>query len=104
MSIDCRTSLRKKKAIYSWPIPPFTFHFFFFSGSGKTAAFLVPILDQLYKHGPADTGSSSGGRQYGRRKGYPLALVLAPTRELASQIYDEARKVRLFYNAMFSNL
>jgi superfamily II DNA/RNA helicase len=28
------------------------------------------------------------------RKQYPLCLVLAPTRELASQIYDEARKVR----------
>lgn len=27
------------------------------------------------------------------RKQYPLCLVLAPTRELASQIYDESRKV-----------
>jgi superfamily II DNA/RNA helicase len=30
------------------------------------------------------------------RKQYPLCLVLAPTRELASQIYDEARKVNYF--------
>lgn len=27
-----------------------------------------------------------------RRKQYPLCLILAPTRELASQIYDEGRK------------
>uniref|UniRef100_A0A8C7SVP0 RNA helicase n=1 Tax=Oncorhynchus mykiss TaxID=8022 RepID=A0A8C7SVP0_ONCMY len=35
-----------------------------------------------------------GGRRgkYGRRKQYPLSLVLAPTRELALQIYEESRK------------
>ncbi|BFZ06183.1 hypothetical protein BsWGS_09218 [Bradybaena similaris] len=60
------------------------------TGSGKTAAFLVPILNQIYEMGPGE--SAQAGRQYGRKKMYPIALVLAPTRELASQIYDEARK------------
>merc|ERR1719394_526492 len=60
------------------------------TGSGKTAAFLVPILNQIFEDGPV--GPPSGGGSYGRRKQHPLALVLAPTRELATQIYDEARK------------
>ena len=61
------------------------------TGSGKTAAFLVPILNQIFEDGPK-TQSSGSGYGYGRRKQCPLALVLAPTRELATQIYDEARK------------
>merc|ERR1719414_1469505 len=60
------------------------------TGSGKTAAFLVPTLDRIYKRGPPP--NSNEQRSYGRKKHFPLALVLAPTRELASQIYDEARK------------
>ena len=61
------------------------------TGSGKTAAFLVPILNRIFEDGPV-APSSGSGYGYGRRKLCPLALVLAPTRELATQIYDEARK------------
>ncbi|CAG5017674.1 unnamed protein product [Parnassius apollo] len=57
------------------------------TGSGKTAAFLVPILNQMYEAGPVKNMGP-----YKPRKQYPLGLVLAPTRELATQIYDEARK------------
>ncbi|PNF43980.1 ATP-dependent RNA helicase DDX3X [Cryptotermes secundus] len=60
------------------------------TGSGKTAAFLVPILNQMYERGPQQANINA--RSYSRRKQYPLGLVLAPTRELATQIYDEARK------------
>lgn len=61
------------------------------TGSGKTAAFLVPILNRIFEDGPVPGLSASYG--YGRKtKQCPLALVLAPTRELATQIYDEARK------------
>lgn len=56
------------------------------TGSGKTAAFLVPILNQMYERGPPPVN-----RSY-RRKQFPLGLVLAPTRELATQIYDESKK------------
>uniref|UniRef100_A0A8B9KXF6 RNA helicase n=1 Tax=Astyanax mexicanus TaxID=7994 RepID=A0A8B9KXF6_ASTMX len=61
------------------------------TGSGKTAAFLLPVLSQIYTDGPGEALQAENGR-YGRRKQYPLSLVLAPTRELALQIYDEARK------------
>ena len=59
------------------------------TGSGKTAAFLVPTLQQMLKDGPPSI--ESGGPGFGR-KAYPVALILAPTRELAVQIFEEARK------------
>ncbi|XP_064167922.1 putative ATP-dependent RNA helicase an3 isoform X2 [Anguilla rostrata] len=67
------------------------------TGSGKTAAFLLPVLSQIYTDGPGEAmqamkGSGQENGKYGRRKQFPLSLVLAPTRELALQIYDEARK------------
>ncbi|XP_071371208.1 ATP-dependent RNA helicase DDX3X-like isoform X6 [Centroberyx affinis] len=63
------------------------------TGSGKTAAFLLPILSQIYTDGPGEAlAAAKENGKYGRRKQYPISLVLAPTRELALQIYDEARK------------
>jgi len=46
------------------------------TGSGKTLAFSIPLVTRL-------GGKLAGGN---RRPGRPLALVLAPTRELATQI------------------
>ncbi|MFE4712162.1 DEAD/DEAH box helicase [Paenibacillus sp. NPDC056722] len=46
------------------------------TGTGKTLAFLLPILDKIYVE-----------------RAYPQALILAPTRELALQITEEARKL-----------
>jgi superfamily II DNA/RNA helicase len=46
------------------------------TGSGKTLAFALPLVARL-------SGRLAGGS---RRPGRPLALVLAPTRELATQI------------------
>ncbi|KAJ5327817.1 hypothetical protein N7541_008924 [Penicillium brevicompactum] len=65
------------------------------TGSGKTGGFLFPILSQAFQNGPSATPvqGGGGGQFYGRqRKAYPTSLILAPTRELVSQIFDEARK------------
>ena len=62
------------------------------TGSGKTGGFLFPILSQAFLHGPSAVPPQAGGSFGRQRKAYPTTLILAPTRELVSQIYDEARK------------
>ncbi len=52
------------------------------TGTGKTAAFLLGIFTQFFRAGK---GRPAVGR--------PRALILAPTRELAMQIRDDAEKL-----------
>ncbi|MHA7985412.1 DEAD/DEAH box helicase [Rathayibacter sp. CAU 1779] len=58
------------------------------TGSGKTIAFALPIAARL--------GTTLAGGK--RRAGHPLALVLAPTRELASQIAATFEPLAAAYN------
>ena len=62
------------------------------TGSGKTAAFLLPIIAMMLVRGPVDDGGAGGGGYQRNKKFAPQALVLAPTRELATQIYEQSRK------------
>ncbi|KAJ1650619.1 hypothetical protein IWQ61_008626 [Dispira simplex] len=55
------------------------------TGSGKTAAFLLPMLVHLMDQEELKKGEG------------PVGLVLAPTRELAQQIQNEARKLAKGY-------
>jgi len=52
------------------------------TGSGKTLAFVLPIIELLKSQEEAN-----GILSRNENKGHPRALILAPTRELASQIY-----------------
>jgi ATP-dependent RNA helicase DDX3X len=63
------------------------------TGSGKTGGFLFPILSASFASGPRAPPAEPAHVGYSRtRKAYPTTLILAPTRELVSQIHDEARK------------
>lgn len=57
------------------------------TGSGKTAGFLFPIIMAMINRGGRDPPDNQRSR-----RSYPNALVLAPTRELAQQIHDEAKR------------
>lgn len=52
------------------------------TGSGKTLAYLLPALPHIEAQKPLERGSST-----------PICLVLAPVRELAVQIAEEAKKL-----------
>ena len=72
------------------------------TGSGKTAAYLIPTISKLMGKAkklcaPRPNLSRGWSREDGVRA-EPLILIVAPTRELATQIFDEAR--RLCYRSM----
>jgi len=55
------------------------------TGSGKTLAFILPGLEHIKDQEKPNTAN-------------PVALVLAPTRELTQQIEQEANRFKQFYN------
>ena len=62
------------------------------TGTGKTAAFMLPILDHLLKV------------RRPRRIGHPRALVLSPTRELAVQTAENVRRYSKYSELPFACL
>ncbi len=54
------------------------------TGTGKTAAFLISLLTRMHRNPAVDSGDS------------PQALIIAPTRELADQIFHEAERLGKF--------
>ena len=69
------------------------------TGTGKTAAFALPLLQRLFAANPAAPNK-------GPRK--PRALILTPTRELAAQVHDSLRTygkhLRVFSTTIFGGV
>ncbi len=64
------------------------------TGSGKTAAFALPILQQL----DADTKAQSKNGNYVSR------LILVPTRELAKQVADSIKSYAVHFNGAYKTV
>lgn len=58
------------------------------TGTGKTISFLVPIINKLLTDDPVG----------------PVALIIAPTRELVIQICDEARRLLKYSNKKIATI
>jgi ATP-dependent RNA helicase DDX3X len=67
------------------------------TGSGKTASYLIPIVSRLIgkasKLRAKRPNASTYNPQTDRVRAEPLVLIVAPTRELAAQIFMEARRL-----------
>jgi ATP-dependent RNA helicase RhlE len=72
------------------------------TGTGKTAAFALPILHDLHEAGHT---ANKGRGKHGRA---PRALILCPTRELAVQIFDSfvsyGRNLPLRHTAVYGGV
>ena len=73
------------------------------TGSGKTAAFVLPILHKLAQPKPADKSSEFSQKSHDRHQKIAIkALILTPTRELAMQVQDNVRKYGSQMQGVFS--
>ena len=57
------------------------------TGTGKTAGFTLPLLQQLQRKYPNT-----------KHKSYPKILILTPTRELAAQVHESVRDYSSYLN------
>ncbi len=83
------------------------------TGTGKTCAFALPILQRLEAGEPPMADRRGGGgnrreRRQGMRGRPPRALILCPTRELADQIHDSfvnyGRHLRLRHAVIYGGV
>jgi probable ATP-dependent RNA helicase DDX4 len=55
------------------------------TGSGKSAAFLLPLIDRIIK--------KKATSEYVYKRAAPIVLIIEPTRELVIQLWEQAIKL-----------
>lgn len=73
------------------------------TGSGKTAAFVLPILHKLAQPKAVEKSADFSQKSHNRHQKIAIkALILTPTRELAMQVQDNVRKYSSEMRGVFS--
>ena len=73
------------------------------TGSGKTAAFVLPILHKLAQPKAVEKSTDFSQKSHNRHQKTAIkALILTPTRELAMQVQDNVRKYSSQMRGIFS--
>jgi len=68
------------------------------TGSGKTAAFALPILQKLSLHSELRSKINKPGNNKAGTGNYVSSLILVPTRELAKQVSDSIKSYAVHFN------
>jgi superfamily II DNA/RNA helicase len=72
------------------------------TGTGKTAAFLLPIMERILRARPLPPDASEETKALVAKRAFPdwkpqnFVLILVPTRELAEQVYESVEKLSEF--------
>ncbi|PKG40980.1 RNA helicase [Psychromonas sp. Urea-02u-13] len=66
------------------------------TGSGKTATFALPLLQQIHAEKPLSSKNSKGN--------YVTGLILVPTRELAKQVADSIKSYAVHFNGSIKTI
>ena len=70
------------------------------TGSGKTATFALPLLQQFFQQQEADKLAGKNSRKANKVS----ALILVPTRELAKQVADSIKSYAVHFNGAIKTL
>lgn len=68
------------------------------TGTGKTAAFVIPIMERILRSRPVPDDASEEQKALSEKRGFKdwkpqnFVLILVPTRELAEQVYENVAK------------
>ncbi len=64
------------------------------TGTGKTAAFLVPMMERIWSSKVQNKTEDNKKREFKDWKKGDFVLILVPTRELAEQVFSDVYKLR----------